>query len=216
MKGFLMAGAIALAVTGCANAPQHYPQNFNPRAQIAHETCESQADIQKAEYLAAVEDLLSTAAPPAPGIAAVAAPLERFRAEINSAHRTVVMRCKTHMQCLEIRGYDEAKCYMAASDRKDAERRFADLSYQLRDLEREIELAAMASSSDININTNISQHNKNKNKNNQKNETDVDQDVGDEIEIDDVDVLMKVCSSEEGLLDSRCIRFRCENYGRCE
>ncbi len=195
-----------------------YPEGTTPTpgADIADRTCESQADVTKAEYLSAIQDLMATASSSAASMPVARAPLDRFRAEVNSAHRAVVMRCKTHIRCLEANLYDEARCYISASDRKDAERRFSDLSYQLRDLEREIRLAEIGNTGDININTNIRQHNKNKN--NQTNETDVDQKVGDEIdvEIDDVDVLMTLCSSEAGLLDARCIRFRCENYGRCD
>ena len=61
-------------------------------------------------------------------------PLDGFRAEINAAYNMVVSRCKTHIRCLEAHGYDEARCYIAAYDRKDAERAFSDLAIRLRDL----------------------------------------------------------------------------------
>lgn len=102
------------------------------RRTIAAETCEAQYKKGRQNYLAAVETRIgATGAPDA-----TKAPLDAFRAEINAAYNAVVQRCKTHMHCLEVQNYDEAKCYMAASDRKDAERRFSDLAEDLRRLER--------------------------------------------------------------------------------
>lgn len=102
------------------------------RRTIATETCEAQYEKGRQNYLSAVETRIGETGEPD----ATKAPLDAFRAEINAAYNAVVQRCKTHMHCLEVQNYDEAKCYMAASDRKDAERRFSDLAEDLRRLER--------------------------------------------------------------------------------
>ncbi len=123
------------------------------------------------------------------------APLDAFRAEINAAYNAVVMRCKTHMHCLEAHGYDEAKCYMAATARKDAERRFADLAEDLRLIETRKKAAALRRPPSVTVTTtnNIDQ--------------DVDQNQSNESQtgnrIEDQDIL-QVCGDARNLLSARC------------
>ena len=172
-----------------AGAPQE-------RRTIAAETCEAQYKKDKQNYLSAVQTAIA-AGRSSPN--ASAAPLDAFRAEINAAYNAVVQRCKTHMHCLEVQRYDEARCYMAASDRKDAERRFADLSKDLRRIENEGAAAAAAAgrSNSVSVTTNVEQTNKQKQKQKQKMEAQ----TGDRIEDQDV---LAVCGNVQGLLKSQC------------
>jgi|GEM_PF-2846942 len=207
--------AVAFTLSACEHTVTHnvnrgFASTSTPttRLTVADETCESQANIKKQSYLAAIEDVIARRASAASAsTAAVNAPLDRFRSEVNAAHRAVVMRCKTHMNCLEANYYDEAKCYMSASDRKDAERRFADLSYRLRDIEREVRLAVISktqSKQNLTINNSLQQTAKQKQGQTQSaDNTIVDQDI------------LQLCGSSEGLLDRRCIRSQCSNGGRC-
>lgn len=170
------------------------------RLEVAAQTCDAQNAPERANYLSAVQELIARSGNGGAAYAASRASLDRFREEINAAHLMVVMRCKTHVQCLEYNGYDEARCYMAASDRKDAEREFRQLAFSLRDLERQVSLAeidavkskARASKPGprINVETNVAQNNEQTQKTR----------VGDYIE--DQDVL--VTCGVDGLLTTRC------------
>lgn len=172
----------------------------NDRLDVAAQTCDAQAAPDRAGYLSAVQNLIARAGDGGAATAASRASLDRFREEINAAHLMVVMRCKSHMQCLEYNGYDEARCYMADSARRDAEREFRQLAFSLRDLERQVSLAEIDSAKSkaraskpgprINVETNVTQNNEQTQKTG----------VGDVIE--DQDVL--VTCGVEGLLSTRC------------
>lgn len=175
------------------------------RHKVAMETCDAVASDGLGEYLSAIQNLMGTASQSAADGAALDAPLDAFRDEVNVAYRNVVMRCKTHMQCLEVNAYNEARCYMAAADRKDAERSFSDLSYQLRDLEREIKLAeidakkrAATKPPKVTVETNVTQS------------VEQEQRVGDDVE--DQDVL--VACGMKRLLARDC-RRQCSGGGDC-
>lgn len=201
-----------LAVAGCTHRadvivrdgdapPQQLSQNRN---QVAAATCDAQAAPDRSNYLSAVQNLTSQASQSGADTAAARASLDQFREEVNAAYLNVVMRCKTHMHCLEVNSYNEARCYMAATDRKDAERGFGDLAYQLRDLEREVRLAdidararSKAKPPKVTVETNVTQS------------VEQEQRVGDDIE--DQDVLV-VCGVKK-LLAREC-RERCTT-GSC-
>jgi hypothetical protein len=130
--------------------------------------------------------------------------LDSFRAEINAAYNAVVMRCKTHMHCLEVQNYDEAKCYMAASDRKDAERRFSDLSEDLRRIEKKKQGKSPKpkSAPPVTVTTTVNQGAVQTQSNTAQ--------TGDTIE--DQDVLV-MCGNAKNLLNARCrqpCRERCD------
>lgn len=165
------------------------------RTKVADDTCEAQYVKDKQNYLSAVQTAiaLGRANPNAAN-----APLDAFRAEINAAYNAVVMRCKTHMHCLEVQGYDEARCYMAASDRKDAERRFSDLSEDLRRIDGENKKHGAGKGRKsppvtITNNNNIKQ-------NNPQTQTN-DAQTGPRIEDQDVLVL---CGDAKNLLKAKC------------
>ncbi len=168
---------------------------LNERKKIAAETCEVQFEYDRQNYLSAVQSIISKTAA-YPNITGV--PLERFRAEINASYNTVVMRCKTHTHCLEVKLYDEAGCYMAASDRKDAERRFSDLAERLREIERSYDKKLSGHkrtkpATKVNVQTTVTQ------KNDQSQTNDVQ--VGDDIADQDILIL---CGDAANLLDRRC------------
>ncbi len=173
--------------------PQH--PTLEDRKKVAAETCEVQFEYDRQNYLSAVQSIISKTAA-YPDITGVS--LERFRAEINASYNAVVMRCKTHTHCLEVKLYDEAGCYMAASDRKDAERRFSDLAERLRDIERNYDkkLAGHKQkhpAAKVNVQTTVSQTN------DQRQTNDVQ--VGDDIADQDILIL---CGDAANLLDRRC------------
>ena len=130
------------------------------------------------------------------------APLDSFRAEVNAAYNTVVMRCKTHTHCLEVKFYDEAACYMAASDRKDAERRFADLSARLREIERTFDTQHVRAKkpgpiTKVHVDTTVTQRNDQSQTNDQTNDMQVGDDIADQ------DVLI-MCGDAKNLLKRQC------------
>lgn len=165
---------------------------FDQRVQVAKETCEAQYERDKQNYLAAVEARIAAGGKPD----ATKAPLDAFRAEINAAYNNVVQRCKTHMHCLEVQRYDEGSCYMAASDRKDAERRFSDLAEDLRGIENRKKKPGHGkkrSPVTINNNNNIEQNATQTQSNDSKTgDKKVDQDI------------LMLCGDARGLLDRRC------------
>lgn len=198
-----MIAAGAVAVSGCTHnvnvtkrtigGPAY--SSISERQTIADETCESHYQPKRQNYLSAAQSAIAAgqALPDASD-----APLDAFRAEVNAAYDTVVMRCKTHMHCLEVQGYNEAACYMAASDRKDAERRFADLSERLREIERDAD-AKIAQAKKRGPSIKLTQNNKQSQSNDQSQTTDTH--VGDDIA--DQDVLL-LCGSVKGLLKRPC------------
>ena len=214
MRHLLLAAGAAV-LSACQHSTTTFvpvPHNPDTRISVADQTCESQADMQKESYLSAIQDLMrQKGEASAANRAASRAPLDRFRAEVKSAHRTVVMRCKTHMQCLEANNYQEAACYISAYDRKDAERRFADLAYDLRNLEREISVAWARSQrrgANIRIEQSVDQTNRQDQTNTNTNEN--NQRVGDNIEDQDI---LQICGGRRGMLNPRCIR-QCDDR-RC-
>ncbi len=106
------------------------------------------------------------------------------------------------MNCLEFQNYEEAKCYMSAGDRKEAERRFADLAEDLRRIEQRKTARSTAKpkpSVTVNNNNVVTQ----KNDQSQSNEAQ----TGPRIE--DQDVLV-MCGDARNLLKERC-RRPCDN-----
>ena len=172
---------------------------YAERKSIAAETCEAQYQKGRQNYLAAVESRIGDVGAPN----AAAAPLDSFRAEITAAYNAVVMRCKTHMHCLEAQHYDEAKCYMAASDRKDAERRFSDLAEDLRRIEKKKRgKGGKAKSPPVTVTTTVNQGAVQTQSNTAR--------TGDTVEDQDVLIL---CGDAKNLLNSRCrtpCRERCD------
>ncbi|NOX84156.1 MAG: hypothetical protein GXP06_14460 [Alphaproteobacteria bacterium] len=165
------------------------------RKKVAAETCEVQFEYDRQNYLSAVQSIISKSAP-FPIMAGI--PLDGFRAEINASYNTVVARCKTHTNCLEVKLYDEASCYMAASDRKDAERRFSDLAERLREIERNFNMKVAGHKrkkpvTKVNVQTTVTQTN------DQRQTNDVQ--VGDDIADQDILIL---CGNAANLLDRRC------------
>lgn len=176
---------------------------FEVRRKIAAETCEAQYDQGRQNYLAAVETRIGAAGAPD----ATKAPLDSFRAEINAAYNAVVQRCKTHMHCLEVQGYEEARCYMAASDRKDAERRFSDLAEDLRRLEQTKQRHGggkkKKAAPSVNVTNSYSPVVTQTQSQTQNNEANA------EARIEDTDILA-VCSDTKNLLTAKC-RRACRN-----
>ncbi|WP_428409657.1 hypothetical protein [Hyphococcus sp.] len=167
------------------------------RRTIAAETCEAQYAPEKQNYLSAVQTAIAAgrANPDAS-----AAPLDAFRAEINAAYNAVVQRCKTHMHCLEVQRYDEARCYMAASDRKDAERRFSDLAEDLRRIDNDGRRHAKGKGKHK---PSVIVNNKNTMTQNNDQRQENDAQTGDRIEDQDV---LAMCGNVQGLLKSQCRR----------
>ncbi len=167
------------------------------RRAIAAETCEAQYTPEKQNYLSAVETAIARgrANPDASK-----APLDAFRAEINAAYNAVVQRCKTHMHCLEVQRYDEARCYMAASDRKDAERRFSDLAEDLRRIDNDRRRYAKGKGKHK---PSVIVNNKNTMTQNNDQRQENDAQTGDRIEDQDV---LAMCGNVQGLLKSQCRR----------
>lgn len=122
------AHTVDVTKTTIAPNPSALYQASNANAQA---TCEAQYANKKQNFLSAIQNHIANKGP---GAMAGRVPLDGFRAEINAAYNMVVSRCKTHIRCLEAHGYDESRCYIAAYDRKDAERAFSDLAVRLRDL----------------------------------------------------------------------------------
>ncbi|MEM8772829.1 MAG: hypothetical protein AAGD92_14375 [Pseudomonadota bacterium] len=208
-------GLSALIAAGCAHEVQKESWRGGPerasignRNGIAQTTCEAQYKADHQNYLSAIQFHISQSNQ---NLNLDNAPLDRFRAEVNAAYNTVVARCKTHTHCLEVQRYNEAKCYIAAYDRKDAERRFADLSIKLREIERQFDAAALIADADngtsVTVNTTVKQHNKQKAS--QKNKQNTNVKVGDDIADQDVLVL---CGNAGNLLHKDC-RKQCGNKG---
>ncbi len=215
MKIYLaMIATSAAVLSGCKQeAPISYPPPYpsiTQRSNVAASTCDAQYIKHKQNYLSAVQSVIAAqAALPD----ATNAPLDSFRAEVNAAYNTVVMRCKTHTHCLEVQHYNEAACYMAASDRKDAERRFSDLSEDLRRIERDYD-AKKANAKRYGgrkpaVNLTVNQRNDQRSDQSQTNDNQIDNQNGDRIE--DQDVLM-LCGDAGNLLDRRC-RNPCNHCG---
>lgn len=203
--------AVALTLAGCVDGKTKSVSKYSwrgvtppaaaSRTSVADATCEAQFAGDRQNYLSAVQMIIA-ARGNAPNVNA--APLETFREEVNAAYNSVVMRCKAHMHCLEMRFYDEAACYMSASDYKDAERRFADLSEDLRRLERDAEQRiAAARNNRVRVTTIVGQTSiqsqKQKQRQNQRQKAVARN--GDTIEDQDVLVL---CGDASNLLDRRC------------
>lgn len=213
MKKIICAAASTIiALTGCVHDGKKLPVHTHPldpqqvsfdeRTKIAKNTCEAQYEKGKQNYLSAIQAAIKAEnATPKPS----PAPLDRFRAEINASYNTVVMRCKTHMNCLEVQMYDEARCYMSAVDRREAERQFSDLSQRLRQIERDFDKKqarhkAKKPGMRVNVETNVTQ----------SNDQTTDTHIGDDIEDQDVLVL---CGHAGNLLKRKC-RQGCAK-GRC-
>lgn len=182
------------------NTPASNTVAYADRKSVAAETCEAQYQEGRQNYLAAIETVIEDVGAPN----AAAAPLDAFRAEINAAYNTVVMRCKTHMHCLEVQNYDEAKCYMSASDRKDAERRFSDLAEDLRRIDQKKygKKPQPKSAPPVTVTTTVNQGAVQTQSNTAR--------TGDTIE--DQDVLV-MCGDAKNLLNPRCLqpcRERCD------
>ncbi|MEZ5893627.1 MAG: hypothetical protein R3C58_10880 [Parvularculaceae bacterium] len=199
MKKHIAVAASAALISSCMHdmgqstpplgAPPPDPMyEYDARLKVAAETCEAQYSADKQNYLAAVESRIAEIGQPD----ASRAPLDAFRAEINAAYNAVVQRCKTHMNCLEVQRYDEAKCYIAASDRKDAERRFADLAADLRRIEKDAQRKRKPQPpANVTVTTNVEQ----------TNEQTTDAQTGPRIEDQDVLVL---CGDARNLLKEPC------------
>lgn len=173
---------------------------IDQRKLIAAETCDAQYAGDRQNYLSAVQTVIA-AVNSQPNMNN--APLERFRAEINAAYNTMVSRCKTHTNCLEVQGYNEAACYVSASDRKDAERRFSDLSERLRQIERDYDRQLARANKKkqgarVTVTTNVKQS------------SGQETHVGDNVE--DQDVLV-MCGDAKNLLKRQC-RQLCQP-GKC-
>ena len=186
--------ALLDAVTNRTIIPAGAPQE---RRTIAAETCEAQYTPGRQNYLSAVQTPIAAGRSDPD---ASKAPLDAFRAEINASYNAVVQRCKTHMHCLEVQRYDEAKCYMAASDRKDAERRFADLAEDLRRIEKK---SRSTSGRKGKSKPAVIVNNKNTMTQNNDQRQENDAQTGDRIEDQDV---LAVCGNVKGLLTSKCRR----------
>lgn len=206
---FLTVSAAGCMTTGGGNGdfdplPPVETVTIDQRKLIAAETCEAQYAGERQNYLSAVQNVIAEVRTQ-PNMNN--APLESFRAEINAAYNAMVMRCKTHTNCLEVQSYNEAACYMSATDRKDAERRFSDLSQRLRQIERDYDKQLAMSKKKkrgarVTVTTNVNQANDQ----NQSNDTH----VGDDVEDQDV---LALCSDAGNLLNRRC-RVPC-SAGRC-
>ena len=175
---FLLTAAIA--VTGCThsvdfvdNTPPYNPAALaQPSNTNARSTCQAQYGEYKQNYLSAIQTHIAANGP---GPMANRVPLDAFRAEINAAYNLVVARCKTHMKCLEAHGYDEAKCYIAAYDRKDAERAFADLALRLRELtQQNAAAAAQPVPNNVTVTTTVKQKSKQETHTDQEQKNDQD------------------------------------------
>ncbi len=219
MPRFLILIAASLLAAACAHriednsativyADSQRASSFAERRTIAAETCEAQYRQGRQNYLAAVESRIGAGGEPD----ATRAPLDAFRAEINAAYNAVVANCKTHMNCLEVQNYEESKCYMAASDRKDAERRFADLAEDLRRLERTAKRAGAknagkqaTAAAPVTVNNAYAPSLSQTQSQTQTNEAQ----TGPRIE--DQDVLV-MCGDAKNLLKARC-RQPCNNCG---
>lgn len=138
---------------------------YEASTQNAQSTCQAQYADEKQNFLSAIQTHIADAGP---GAMANRVPLDRFRAEINAAYNVAVARCKTHIRCLEANGYDEARCYISAYDRKDAEREFSRLAIKLRELSNELDKAEAAANAgagqpaalpNITIKTDVDQRN---------------------------------------------------------
>ncbi|MEO1240508.1 MAG: hypothetical protein AAFX54_01245 [Pseudomonadota bacterium] len=213
-KCLVMIAATAVSLAGCTHDVNVTKKtvggspyaSIDQRTNVAANTCDAQYKKERQNYLSAVQAVIASgkALPNA-----ASAPLDRFRAEVNAAYNAVVMRCKTHMHCLEFQRYNEAKCYMAAGDRKDAERRFSDLSEDLRRIEREHGAhkrhAKKKKHGKPNVNVTVTQRNDQGQRNDQSQSN--DNHNGDRVEDQDVLVL---CGDARNLLDRRC-RDRCDN-----
>ena len=213
-KYLAMITASAAVLSGCKQQlPTSYPlpyPSIAQRSNVAADTCDAQYVKHKQNYLSAVQSVIASgqSLPNARN-----APLDRFRAEVNAAYNAVVMRCKTHTHCLEVHNYNEAACYMAASDRKDAERRFSDLSEDLRRIERDYDARRAHTRSHggrkPTVNLTVNQSNDQRSNQSQTNDNRSDNQNGDRIE--DQDVLM-LCGDAKNLLDRRC-RNPCNHCG---
>jgi len=217
-KYLAMITASAAAISGCTHqvditkrtiADSNY-SSIDQRTSVAANTCDAQYKKDRQNYLSAVQSVIASGQS-LPN--ASRAPLDSFRAEVNAAYNTVVMRCKTHTHCLEVKNYNEAACYMAASDRKDAERRFSDLSEDLRRIERDYDARRAHARSHGGrkpaVNLTVNQSNDQRSDQSQTNDNRSDNQNGDRIE--DQDVLM-LCGDAKNLLDRRC-RNPCNHCG---
>lgn len=206
MKLIAAAAAAMTAVGGCQHNPAAnsaaLSASIDNRKLIAKETCEAQYEIERQNFLSAVETMIVRAALQP---AVDQAPLDAFRAEINAAYNGAVAYCKTHINCLEVQSYDEARCYMSATDRKDAERRFADLSERLRQIELDSRASVAGAQANtgarVNVQTTVHQANKQKQKQSQRQKAKAR--IGDDIADQDVLVL---CGDASGLLKRECRR----------
>ncbi len=199
MKHVLALCAVATALMGCEHNNFH---NYSVRKDAAHETCEARYEEGRQNYLAAIETIIEdVGVPDAPQ-----APLDAFRAEVNAAYNSVVQRCKTHTHCLEANHYNEAKCYMAATDRTNAENRFASLSVELRIIQNQMNMfaGAVINSPSVSVTTSVNNTNKQKQGQKQKQKAKADAHNGHDIDQD----VLAICGNADGLLDRRC-RGRC-------
>ena len=217
-KYLTIIAASAAAISGCTHQVDITKRtivdssysSIDQRTSVAANTCDAQYKKDRQNYLSAVQSVIASgqSLPNASW-----APLDSFRAEVNAAYNTVVMRCKTHTHCLEVKNYNEAACYMAASDRKDAERRFSDLSEDLRRIEREFDARKAHAKGHgrrkSGVNVTVNQSNDQRSDQSQTNDNQIENQNGDRIEDQDV---LNLCGDAGNLLDRRC-RNPCRSCG---
>ncbi|MCK5747705.1 MAG: hypothetical protein KAH44_15915 [Oricola sp.] len=65
--------------------------------------------------------------------------LNQYDAEIDGQFRTVTSACKAYARCMEMNDYDGGECRSSMSRWETAEREFANLSRDLREIDAEVE-----------------------------------------------------------------------------
>ncbi|MEM9169482.1 MAG: hypothetical protein AAGC56_07480 [Pseudomonadota bacterium] len=225
MKRLFAIGLSTLALMSCSGTPRYnFSRDYNVQPRnVAATTCETEADLGRKRYL----DFLDGIKGQTPITQRIlSGKIKTLRREIDYAHQTVITRCKTHIQCLEANSYMEAQCYMSASDRKDAERRFRDISDKLAVLEQELGLAEIdadtavagaAAQSAPTFNFDFDQRNRMSQDNEQINEVEQDVDQRQSARGSTSVHLERVCRRPEGMMRVECIRLACErDKSRCE
>ena len=215
---FLVIAALAMALAGCADIQttsvySRYSRGMtqptiDQRVDVAAKTCDSKYEAKKQNFLSAAQTKLASSPIP---LNPNRAPLERFRAEVDAAYNNVVSRCKAHINCLEVKFYDEAACYMSANDYNNAERDFKELAIRLREIERDYDAEVQRLKAkkkcnncnkpapNITVSPYIDVHPSQSQSNDQEN----NQQVGDNTDVEDMDVLV-LCGDASKLLRKPC------------